>query len=30
MTDPSDRYIGRFDTARKVYLSTNLETIFAC
>lgn len=27
--DEINRYIGRFDTARKVYLSTNLETIFA-
>lgn len=27
--DEINRYIGRFDTARKIYLSTNLETIFA-
>ena len=27
--DEINRYIGRFDNARKVYLSTNLETIFA-
>ena len=27
--DEINRYVGRFDTARKVYLSTNLETIFA-
>jgi hypothetical protein len=27
--DEINRYIGRFDSAKKVYLSTNLETIFA-